>query len=501
MAKASLSILMALFLLTASLGVAAKAEDCNCAQTPRVSIHGIGDTMVRNAATPEAQDIGVADTSHAKEMILPIAEKLLAAVALRSWDKAEQALSILAYNLFGQMQCDETGESINPISNHPVPPDPKQDHKVNHDYPFRYDWRLDPMENARELNDYIQQVKEVTGHKTVDLIAFSEGGLVMIAYLAQFDSVDIDQIITVMSAHNGLTLVGKLFNKQLNVGGDLAAEYIRRYVGEDSGPMSLLSAAMDVLEQAGLMRQVEKAVEILIKNVTDQLFEDTLLPLFGQWPALWGFVSEEYYDSAKKTMLHDTVKYAALIKTIDNFHNNAQVKADALLQQAAKDGTKVSMIAAYGFPTQPFTEDNLSYAADGLIDTARESSGATCAPHGAFLPQDYQQAVADGHNHVSPDWKVDASTCLFPEQTWFLKNQVHFTWSFDGFIDFLVTSRNQPTVWDNAAYPQFMTRLQDKSFVPTQPEPSSVAVTLGGAIWNFATRVVQVILQQIKSDN
>lgn len=41
------------------------------------------------------------------------------------------------------------------------------------------------------------------------------------------------------------------------------------------------------------------------------------------------------------------------------------------------------------------------------------------------LGDDYVQARDVGHNCLSEDGIIDASTCMLPENTWFIKNYGH----------------------------------------------------------------------------
>ncbi len=55
------------------------------------------------------------------------------------------------------------------------------------------------------------------------------------------------------------------------------------------------------------------------------------------------------------------------------------------------------------------------------------SFGATCSKIGETLPADYiEQRKEEGlGEYISPDMQIDASTCLFPETTWIVKNVHH----------------------------------------------------------------------------
>jgi hypothetical protein len=92
-----------------------------------------------------------------------------------------------------------------------------------------------------------------------------------------------------------------------------------------------------------------------------------------------------------------------------------------------------------------------------MLDTKYASLGATCATPGMpFLPFYKQKVTKCGHDHISADRLVDASTCLLPEQTWFAKNKIHGTdVDYDGWRDWFLETP-YPTVHLNPRYPQFM---------------------------------------------
>jgi pimeloyl-ACP methyl ester carboxylesterase len=56
-------------------------------------------------------------------------------------------------------------------------------------FPFAYDWRRSADYNAARLGEFIGQIRDDTGHETVDLLAHSQGGLVALALLDDDSSV------------------------------------------------------------------------------------------------------------------------------------------------------------------------------------------------------------------------------------------------------------------------------------------------------------------------
>ena len=75
---------------------------------------------------------------------------------------------------------------------------------------------------------------------------------------------------------------------------------------------------------------------------------------------------------------------------------------------------------------------------------------------------------------LSPDLKIDASTCIIPEKTWFIKHCEHadFPDCVDALMDTFLVNDNF-TVFSSEAYPQY---LDYTSATETEPE-SLVPVT------------------------
>jgi len=84
------------------------------------------------------------------------------------------------------------------------------------------------------------------------------------------------------------------------------------------------------------------------------------------------------------------------------------------------------VIAGYGLPIPPLGV-NHNDNGDITVDTKNSSLGATVAGLFDTLDQDYiDSRIAEGYGeYISPDKKIDASTCIFPETTWFVKNKHH----------------------------------------------------------------------------
>ena len=496
--KRSLSLLLCLGMLLACLAIGAQAKTCNCGMIPRIGIPGIGDSFYLNYGTPEQESVDVADTEALKAKIWPILKDVTSAIFLRSWDKAADAFVTMAWAMLGHLQVDLEGKSVLPLTVRPND-DPTQ--AKDHEYfSFRYDWRLDPWDTAANLNAYIQEVKQVTGHSQVVLTPHSEGGMICMAYFARYGYGDVHTFIPSMSAHNGLTMVGELANRHVQLGWAEGVEYLRSIgaASDGMGSNGLMVPAANLLQTSGIAEWLIGLLSILLEHVQDRVYEEALIPLVMQWPAIWGFVPHEYYESARNDLLADA-KYATLRKRADNLHYKAGAgyKADTLIKNAVKAGVRVYVIASYGYPTQPFAP-NADIDADGLIDTGRESSGGTTA--GLFnrtLPAGYKQKIDDGHDHLSPDGKIDASTCLLPEHTWFIRGQLHFSGNTNQLRKALMASPTYADVHSLKDYPQFLTAVSDGVFVINEPVAAPPRPTLAGSVLDLNIAAGRWIWQEI----
>ena len=75
------------------------------------------------------------------------------------------------------------------------------------------------------------------------------------------------------------------------------------------------------------------------------------------------------------------------------------------------------------------------------------------------MSEDYiAQRVSEGKGkYISPDNNIDASTCSYPDYTWFVKGSSHSNWSFieNALLMEVVVADKQITV-DDTKYSQFM---------------------------------------------
>ena len=377
-----------------------------------------------------------------------------------NYDSFAASLSKALNELMKDAACDDNGDPLNENVDVKFRVDPAAEHGYGYDNRFNYDWREDVFDIAAELKDYIEETKAVTGHSKVVVKAESMGGAVVMTYLKVYGSDSVETVIMQSSAFNGINLVGGLFTGDLNIKTKSVMNYIGNFI-EGNDTMTVFYRCLFNLLCGFILSPVCNAVDRVFTEGKEVLYEDCLRDLFGNLTGIWTFVPNEYYEQAKDYML-DEDENAELIKKLDAYHYGVMDSTEEILDEAMADGMKLAIISNYGKAAVPVLTDD-GYQSDFLIDTARTSLGATCADYGETLGEGYVQKNADGHNHISCDNVIDASTCIYPEYTWFVKDMMH-TWysiGYDHFTWWLAQSAVQPTVNDTEEYPQFLLNNQE----------------------------------------
>lgn len=332
-------------------------------------------------------------------------------------------------------------------------------------YAFGYDWRQSPLDCADQLNNFISYVKARTGSNKVNVVAISQGSAVTLAYLAQYGGSDINNLVFASPAWQGTSLAGDVFTGNIDI--DVYA-FENFMVGLSDGSatthiiavlLSSLATSEEFTEEWFLL--LEKAIE----GMEPRIYSDIIVPMLAGMPGLWCLVPNDYYEAAKTFLFPDGVDEDLEAK-IDAY-NEIQTNAKEIIEEAEATGMKFGIVCGYNRQIAPINE-NLN-TSDMVVDTKYASGGATCADYlTAFSDWDYggkgsyTQKKPDGHFHISWDYKIDASTCMFPEQTWFIKNLQHVaygTYEDDGTCDivmWLLSMDEQHTVFtDKENYPQF----------------------------------------------
>lgn len=475
--KKILSVIICIvFTAVATVPCFAQDEKCNCGEPPIIYVAALGSgAVIRDEGTAQETKLFRPETGEVIKQFLPIVPAAAKLIADKDYDAFGDVLIDCVNKVFGDLALDGNGNSKPNVTSEICHPE-NGEHGIDKSYYFGYDFRLDPVENAQKLHTYIQEVKEITHHDTVRFRASSMGGVVAMSYLKLYGSADIETVIFQCCPLLGTAVAGELYNGKLEINKNALLLY-----GSQALPAldndffaGLLYILIEALEAAGVWDMLLSVADDLIENLQDRIYEEALIPIFSTLPGIWSFVPDEYYESAKVYMKLDENTQSGLIDKLDFYHYQVQSDVKNILNTAKSDGTTVYILAGYNMQRTPLVT---AYRAtsDGTVDTKYASCGATCANIGETLPTDYQCA---DERFMSPDRMIDASTCILPENTWFVKDMLHCK-VHDGHMELynrMFESEKQMTVFDNEKYPQFLQNdVVNQKLTPVKSYENDVA--------------------------
>lgn len=319
---------------------------------------------------------------------------------------------------------------------------------------FNYDWRLDPLEHADELNSFIKKVRTDTGCDRLALACFSMGGTVTLAYLSKYGSEDVDSVEFCSTAFQGTSIVGELFRGDIEISLDGLFKRLGQLTRNDTLEQ-IIYYLNDGLNKNGFNIGISDWANNLIEDLGNRLYEEFLTPVFGSMPGFWAMAPADDYEADKAFMFPEGINETLLGRM--TVYHNIQSNAKNIIENAMED-TNVYIFAQYNMAGVPVTPAGSHGNNDYLIDCIYASGGATCSMLGETLGEGYTQKLYPDKNYLSADGQIDASTCLFPETTWFIRDMGHVDYPVGGASDFVLyfaTEKQQKTVSD-CIFSQFL---------------------------------------------
>ncbi len=397
-----------------------------------------------------------------------------------NWDPYYENLQKEFSDLFGDIILDNNGEATNGThisqwhqnqNAYKMANDCKGEkgYYAYDDYQFWYDWRLDPMEIADQFNEYIQGIKQSTGSDKVSIICRCLGTNVVCAYLEKYGTDDIHGVGFDGGVCNGVDAFSEGFCGELMVDGNAIERVLSD--AESFGMLEIdpfIMATIDLAEKTGL---IDGAVGITKKTIYEKVYKGVIsaLVLSGvSYPSYWACVDVEHFDKAVECIFGEEgsekrTTYAGLIEKITRYNEEVKKNIPDILKSLPENDVKVGIIAKYGFQMIPICESSETIA-DTFVSVKSASFGATTGTVYQTLSDEYiaEQTEKGLGKYISPDKQIDASTCIFPDYTWFVKGIKHSDWTYpeNMLLTTVISSDVQLTV-DDFAETQFMVQHPD----------------------------------------
>lgn len=481
----ALILCVAMIICVSAVGASAteRITDCNgeCEFYPTIIVPGLGQSntwMVDDNSEYILDDEGNKVSSFPayiqldKVIMRVLAPALLSLVFQKDIGLSDAAADIIRLS-FGVNTCDENAQTSKNVvtEKYPYPASEYKDFEaeevfghvpfdkyetkqpMDHMYYFAYNSFGNHIDIVNELYDFIQLVKEQTGHDKVNLVPLSQGASIVSAMLDYNPQVmdELHKIIFVVPALDGSTIIGDVFNGRVSF---LDKDYVYNgFLGElgllDKGTAALVETCLRILPDEVIMSVLEAAVTALV--------EDVMTTSTG----MWALCPSGDYPTAAEKYLSDPSR--ANIKAQTDKYYQAQLHADDNIQKLVDKGVQVFCFVEYDFAMINVGETWNSQNADFIIQTDSTSMGAYFANVGETLPDDYVQKNTHcsdpTHNHISPDRVVDASAGLLPDTTFYFDGQRHdLTARNDVILKLalnLIECDDTQTVYSDPRFPQF----------------------------------------------
>lgn len=493
--KKVISIILAITMLLGCASTAFAGVDPNesHSQIPVIRISGDGEALydpdgnkifhykdIAKLVTGESES-GEDNSEMYKAMAENIIPTIVKGALTDDWNDMYAALEEEISKIFANSLLDENGNVTNG-SGLSERRKAQMEDKRTHDkkgskgyyawenYWFHYDWRLDPMETADVFNSYIKDIKKTTGCEKVGIMASCLGTNIVMAYVSKYGVEDIQGISFDGSVVGGAEILSEVICAKFDVAPTAVSRILRDVEGLGMFSMDdFITETIDMLVQTGVLEGIISTTEdLLYDKLVAGVTSALALSTFYTWPNYWACVCPEDYESAKYYVFGEEgsekrIKYAGLIEKLDNYDAAVRQRVPELLQSIKDGGANIGIISKYGFQMIPIcaTSDAIS---DQFASVTRTSFGATTSTVYDTLSEEYiAQREAEGKGkYISPDKHIDASTCIFPDYTWFVKGSSHSNWtSYELKIMLEVATADRQLTIDDFPYTQFFVYYED----------------------------------------
>ncbi len=359
---------------------------------------------------------------------------------------------------------------------------------------FSYDWRLDPLDSADSLRDFIDHVESVTGKRKAAILAVGNGGVVANAYLYEH-ATHAEKNITSALFYNcsilGNALIGDFMSGKITRTNDYHDSFfddIKEITGEYRGSafMTFLSddatgliynigknllgdsaitklimrlavlLGITIGEGQDLHKTIGKAYNKFASTADNVIYDDLLREYLRNMPGLWALVPEKDFDDAIDFLFEDEFINGRLEEKITAYRDVLE-NTDRTFTQAKQNGINVCVVSNYGYQLLPVTV-SLDDISDGIESVKYSSAGAVTTDNSKD-PDHLIYCTNDKHSHASADNDINAAYCILPENTWFIKDVPHGDMTkapVATFLVWLLFGFSQRHVRENHNYTQYM---------------------------------------------
>lgn len=206
-------------------------------------------------------------------------------------------------------------------------------------YIFSYNFFSDPFSVASELDNFISTILKKTGSEKINLLPYSLGGPITLAYLNEFGYKNvIEKIFFLVPALNGTSLMADIMSKNVD-----------KKQGYSVLEFVFSKSIADTFRKVLFFTPWSTRYTLLYKGIDAAM--DTVL---HNSPMMWTLVPRERYEALSTLLISDNEHKALLEKT--NLYYEIQKNAENILLAEKNKGCEIFICAGSG---QEFIEISL----------------------------------------------------------------------------------------------------------------------------------------------
>lgn len=491
MCKKILSVLLIVTIVlvpTVTLCSSANEPKRTC---PNIEVHGfMASKIYSDKNDPNSTVVWPPNTDSILELVKKDLPKAAKFAYKKDWNGFAENISMLIYKSLFPVFVGDDGEVHDNSGAYFVYPD-ADTITADSEVQFTYDWRTDPVQIAAKLNDYVNYVLECSGCEQLTIECHSLGGAIVTTYLAIYGCDKVKSVAFNSTAVFGSSFISEMMSGNLNLDAQSLQEYLY-FAFDYSEYHHLINGLINLARDLGLLDLFANVGKSVFDAIGFIVAKEAIVPMFGNWLTIWCMIPNDEFQRAYDNVFNNVFSdedHSALIEKIENYNRLVRYKkTETLFELNSK--ANVYVIARYGYSSVPAIESYESIS-DGIIDVKYASFGATTSLYGQTLDDNYLSKVPE--EFVSPNKSIDASTCMFPDQTWFIYSMRHFKSPepLAEFIDMLLAYDVQADINTFAEYPRFLT--YDAATNSIAEDINSSAMSLLRKIFIIACEIFSLI--------
>ena len=268
---------------------------------------------------------------------------------------------------------------------------------------FNCDFRMSAVDCAKDLDNYINDVKAYTGKDKVNIVAVSHGGLITATYIARYlDKGDLYNVVMDEPALAGAGIAADMLKGECDFDEETMVRYLEYH--------SVCETDFNWIVRAHQLGFLDGVIEKLIPRAREGIL---------YWSSIWDFIAPDDYEELKAKLL-DPEDSAELIKKSDYVHYEIMANYREIFAAAQASGVRVNIIAGCGNRIITGQNDN----SDGII-TVKSSTGAYATPFGKRFSTSFVKSELSDCKTVSPSMDIETDGCYLPKNTWLVKGLFH----------------------------------------------------------------------------